>query len=308
MKISVVIPCYNAAPWLRQTLDSVLSQTCPPHEVIVVDDGSTDESARIAGGFGSPVRVIQQENQGESVARNRGIEEASGDWIAFLDADDVWEPMKLEMQVKLLEQPQQVACVHSGFYLFGAREHRPPVPAWADRTTFSPDELILRPLVHISTSLVRRKAPVRFPQWTRAGEDMIYFAELARHGRFLYAPEQLVGYRSHEQQQHGSADHLIRHGKSRLRWLSSRQNDFGLNQTAHLRLQIQQQLLVKLKRFKRQRNWEDYWRLRGHLSKLDWQNEGRPKVLTERIYPRLAYRIKDRITKRHYTGTMTQRC
>ncbi len=101
MSVSVVIPCYNGAPFLRETLDSVLAQTHAPLEVIVVDDGSTDASAAIAESYGPPVRVIRQQNQGESVAQNRGIDESQGRWIAFLDSDDVWKPTKLERQIQL---------------------------------------------------------------------------------------------------------------------------------------------------------------------------------------------------------------
>ena len=97
--ISVVIPCYNGAAFLAETLGSIAGQTYPPLEVIVIDDGSMDDSAAIAGRFGPLVRVVRQANQGESVARNRGIDEAKGDWIALLDADDVWEPAKLERQM-----------------------------------------------------------------------------------------------------------------------------------------------------------------------------------------------------------------
>jgi GT2 family glycosyltransferase len=94
--VSVVIPCYNGAKYLRETLESALNQTHPPLEVIVVDDGSTDDSAAIAESFGPPVRLIRQENQGESVARNRGIAEARGSHILFLDADDLLHSEALE--------------------------------------------------------------------------------------------------------------------------------------------------------------------------------------------------------------------
>ncbi len=70
--VSIIIPCYNGAPFLRDALDSALRQTVPPSEVILVDDGSTDDSAAIAEAYGPPVRVIRQDNQGESVARNAG--------------------------------------------------------------------------------------------------------------------------------------------------------------------------------------------------------------------------------------------
>lgn len=87
--VTIITPCYNGARYLRETLESALAQTHPPLEVIVVDDGSTDDSAAIAESFGPPVRVIRQHNQGESVARNRAIAEARGSHIVFLDADDL---------------------------------------------------------------------------------------------------------------------------------------------------------------------------------------------------------------------------
>src|SRR5438045_1880854 len=93
--VSVIIPCYNAAEFLAECLDSVCRQTVPPAEVIVVDDGSTDATAQIARAFGPPVRVISQANAGPSAARNRAMDEAQGDWVAFSDADDVWQPNKL---------------------------------------------------------------------------------------------------------------------------------------------------------------------------------------------------------------------
>jgi len=93
--ISVITPCYNGAKYLRETIESVLAQTYPPLEMIIVDDGSTDDSAAIAESFGPPVRVIRQTNQGESAARNRGIAEARGDYLHFLDADDLLHPEAL---------------------------------------------------------------------------------------------------------------------------------------------------------------------------------------------------------------------
>ena len=114
--VTVVIPCFNAAPFLRATLESALNQSHAPCEVLVIDDGSTDQSAAIAASYGPPVRVISQANQGESVARNRGIEEARGSWIAFLDSDDLWMPEKLERQLTAA-QPG-VACIHTNFRPF----------------------------------------------------------------------------------------------------------------------------------------------------------------------------------------------
>ncbi len=93
--ISIITPCYNGARFIERTLRSAASQTRPPMEILVVDDGSTDESAQIAEAFGAPVRVIRQANQGESVARNRALAEARGTHVLFLDADDLLEPTSL---------------------------------------------------------------------------------------------------------------------------------------------------------------------------------------------------------------------
>lgn len=96
-EISVVVPVYNGADFIASTLASVSAQTLAPIEIIVVDDGSTDGSGEIAARV-PLVRVVRQENRGAAAARNRGIAEARGDQIAFLDADDQWEPVKLERQ------------------------------------------------------------------------------------------------------------------------------------------------------------------------------------------------------------------
>ena len=87
-RFSVIIPVYNAAATLQRAIESVQKQSWPAHEIIVVDDGSTDCSADVAQGYGATVTLIRQANAGVSAARNAGAHAASGDWLAFLDADD----------------------------------------------------------------------------------------------------------------------------------------------------------------------------------------------------------------------------
>src|SRR5664280_78606 len=104
-KVSVIIPTYNRAAKVRDGIESVLAQTVNDLEVIVVDDGSSDGTGNILGEtFGDRIRYYAQANQGASVARNKGIAEARGEWIAFLDSDDLWEKEKLEWQFRALEQ------------------------------------------------------------------------------------------------------------------------------------------------------------------------------------------------------------
>jgi glycosyltransferase involved in cell wall biosynthesis len=100
--VSVVIPAFNAAETVAATIESALAQTREPLEVLVVDDGSTDATAEIAERFGPPVVCIRTPNSGVSRARNAGIERAAGDYVAFLDADDLWRPEKLERQLDAL--------------------------------------------------------------------------------------------------------------------------------------------------------------------------------------------------------------
>src|ERR1041384_1150436 len=111
--VSVVIPAYNAAAYLPDAINSVLSQTRPADEVIVVDDGSKDSTGELAESYGDKVFCVRQSNSGVVAARARGIQAAQGDWIAFLDADDVWYTHKLEAQLDLLGRIGGLALICS---------------------------------------------------------------------------------------------------------------------------------------------------------------------------------------------------
>ena len=110
--VSVIIPTYNRAAYLEAAVRSVLAQTHRPSEVIIVDDGSTDDTAELCMSFPEPVRYIRQDNAGVSAARDRGIREAKGEYLAFLDSDDVWHPTKLETQLTVLQRfPAPEWCI-----------------------------------------------------------------------------------------------------------------------------------------------------------------------------------------------------
>jgi glycosyltransferase involved in cell wall biosynthesis len=102
--VSVVIPVYNARHVIQETLQSVLAQTWPDYEIIVIDDGSTDGSDKVIEQFAGCLRYIRQDNRGVAKARNHGIAESTGRYVALLDHDDLWHPTKLEKQVTVLEQ------------------------------------------------------------------------------------------------------------------------------------------------------------------------------------------------------------
>jgi glycosyltransferase involved in cell wall biosynthesis len=108
--VSVIIPTYNRARSISRAIDSVLAQTLQNIELIVLDDGSEDDTAEVLARYGDRICLIRQENRGVSAARNKGIRAARGDWIAFLDSDDEWHPTKLSLQVACLEKNAMKVC------------------------------------------------------------------------------------------------------------------------------------------------------------------------------------------------------
>lgn len=116
VEVSVVIPAYNAGAYLGKAIESVLSQTLRPIEIIVVDDGSTDDTGTVAKSFGARVRYIHQENSGSTIAKNRGLKESRGEFVATLDADDFFvSATKLERQLELIKQFPSCGLVGSGW-------------------------------------------------------------------------------------------------------------------------------------------------------------------------------------------------
>lgn len=115
-RVSVVIPAYNAERFLAQAVESILGQTYRDFEIIVVDDGSTDATPSVIDSFGDRIRPIRQPNAGVSVARNAGFRCATGEFVAFLDADDLWELAKLERQIALLDRRPDAGLCFSAFH------------------------------------------------------------------------------------------------------------------------------------------------------------------------------------------------
>src|SRR5271170_3130362 len=113
--VSTIIAAYNAARTIREMLESALAQQYENHEIIVVDDGSTDSTSAILSAFGDRIRVVTQANRGAAVARNVGVAHSSGKYLAFLDADDQWLPGKLQTMVGALERAPRASLAFSEF-------------------------------------------------------------------------------------------------------------------------------------------------------------------------------------------------
>lgn len=200
MNVSVIIPAYNAERHLEQALASCLRQSDPPHEIVVADDGSTDRTFAIAQKFSPQVKAIRLErNMGVSEARNRAIAASTGDWLAFLDADDWFLPRKLERQRQcILENPQAVLVYtkYRVFSLDGVERDG----LWA-----LPDELSWRLryqcVIHLSSAMLRRdafEACGGFDPVLRNAQDWdLWLRVAARYtpGAFAGVPEHLVVYR-----------------------------------------------------------------------------------------------------------------
>jgi glycosyltransferase involved in cell wall biosynthesis len=294
MRISVVIPCYNAAGFLPETLASVLRQTYPPYEVLVVDDGSSDDSASAGASFGPPVRVIRQANQGESVARNRGIDEARGDWVAFLDADDQWDPAKLQRQVACLDG--QCLAVCSGVNILDVESDR-IVDVWTPtQEAFTMEEIISRGSspCHISTLLVRADVPVRFPTWTRYGEDAVYLIELAQLGPVQIIPAPLATYRRHAKSQSKSLrDIEVRYHDTFERWIVDYSNIEELQERTRLRTQALGVLIRWHQLAHWQRDWDRFDVIHQYLASFQDRPGVEQALLLTRRYPRWCYRVKN---------------
>jgi glycosyltransferase involved in cell wall biosynthesis len=131
LSVTAAITTYNRARFLPGALESVFAQTRPPDEVIVVDDGSTDETPRVLGEYEGRIRVVHQENAGRSAARNTAVREASSRFLSFLDSDDRWLPAKLERQLPVLEADDGVGLVHGHVDLIDGADE--PLPTETER-------------------------------------------------------------------------------------------------------------------------------------------------------------------------------
>lgn len=210
-KFSIVIPVYNRARYLKEALESVFAQSFKDYEVIVINDGSTDDSEAVVKSFGPAVRYEAQPNQGRSAARNAGIRLAKGEWIAFLDSDDKWLPDKLERQARYIAENADVAMVHGHVDVIGKDGNELPKlnqylrDLWtkSNRRPNSYEEWTLECRCLLSTVAIRTdcfKKVGLFDVKFAANEDLDLFLRMAASYKigFLHGSS-LAYYRVHEE-------------------------------------------------------------------------------------------------------------
>lgn len=206
MHLSVVIPLYNKKDSILKTLQTVLMQDLLPHEILVVNDGSTDGSEELVASFKHPlVRLIHQPNSGVSMARNRGIQEAATDWIAFLDADDVWEPTYLSTIQAMQRQFPEAGLLATAYFLEDYKGERTNMIL--NNLPFEGKIGLLdnyfevasksHPPIWSSAVVIHRQALLQiggFPPGVKSGEDLITWARLAVRFSIAYCSSPMATF------------------------------------------------------------------------------------------------------------------
>jgi glycosyltransferase involved in cell wall biosynthesis len=197
-RVSVIIPIYNGAATIERALKSVFEQTFTDFEIVVVDDGSTDETPSVLAKFGDQIRMIRQANRGFPSARNAGVAASRGDLIALIDHDDQWLPRKLELTVAALDTDPGAALVFSDLIVVNeAGEESRSSPIGSD-TAHAPtmDEMLSRIWPIMPSTVVMRRAA--FDDAGGFGEslheDLDFWLLMREQGAFIYLPDKLVRF------------------------------------------------------------------------------------------------------------------
>lgn len=218
-KVSVILPCFNGARWISRAIESILAQTYKHFELVIIDDGSTDNSQEIIASYMRDERIcyIFQKNRGFSATINRGIAESSGCLIGFIGQDDLWMPNKLELQVKYFSKHSDVALVHSNYYSINSEGRITSLIKTKVHTFPSKQEVVrrlfLNNFIGFETVLVRRKC---FDEIGLFEERMVGFSDhdmwlrIAGHFNIAKLDPFLVKKREHELQLSKITDSVLK--------------------------------------------------------------------------------------------------
>ncbi len=202
--VSINLCCYNSDPYLRETLDSIINQSYKNWELVIIDDGSTDSTGEIVSEYterGFPIRYYYQENKGLGYARNRAIELSKGDFIAFIDHDDLWLSKKLERQVRLFEERDDIDFIYTNFFCLknGVKKiyFRKPNP---EGRVFR--EFLYTNFAALLTVMIRRSSVEAFSEFfdvnLKLCEEYEFFMRVLYNSKAGYIKEPLAIYRIHK--------------------------------------------------------------------------------------------------------------
>ncbi|KJH71119.1 glycosyltransferase family 2 protein [Aliterella atlantica] len=203
-KVSVIIPAYNAEKTIRETIETVRQQTFPDWEIIIINDGSKDKTLEIVASIEDErIKVFSYENSGLSMARNRGISKANGEYIALLDADDLWTPDKLELQLLAFNNNPQAGVAYSWTYFMDVDEQgkvtslHPSNPyAFAGNVY---ENLLISDFIHSGSNTLILKQAIdtvgEFDPTLKSCEDWDYWLRLATRWHFVVVPKHQIYYR-----------------------------------------------------------------------------------------------------------------
>jgi glycosyltransferase involved in cell wall biosynthesis len=197
--VSVIIPTYNRAQWIGASIQSVLDQTYTDYEIIVVDDGSTDDTAEVIRAFTDRVRYFYQENGGSAAARNRGLQEARGEYIAFLDSDDLFLPEKLHKQVEYLQHNPHIGMVYSAYTNIDHNHNELGIIP-AQYTGHIYRQMLFHCNIQTSSVMIRRQVIETVGLFDIAlpmAQDVDYWIRVARHFEIGAITEPLAYVRLH---------------------------------------------------------------------------------------------------------------
>ena len=244
MNIDVIIPTYNTARFIEEAINSVQSQTYKPKQIIVIDDGSIDETGRIVAGLKGtshiPIVYIKKKNGGPNSARNLGLTQTSAEFVAFLDADDRWNPYKLEQQIKLFAEDTEgtLGLVYGTYTIIdtngNVRSDIPTVPLNSDMRGYVFEKLLPGNLILGSASnvLIRRsvfETVGPFDETLRVGEDWDMWLRIAEKFCIDYVNEVTVAIRRHSSNNTSNLAYLIKGDIAFIeKWIPRIQNSYTI--------------------------------------------------------------------------------
>ena len=199
--VSAIIPFYNGAEFIGDAIRSVLAQTRPPEEIIVVDDGSEEAAEGVLEEFQDKLIFLRQDHQGASAARNRAISRATGEWLAFLDQDDEWFPQKLEKQLAAVAGREEIALAYSDMEIFGEETAPSRLQGLNTPSGWVFKDLLFANFITPSAAIAHRQAVIDvggFDEQLEVVHDRDLCLRLAARWQMLFVPGIFARYRKHQ--------------------------------------------------------------------------------------------------------------